>query len=701
MSAQTTRQRVTLNDLKEPQQLRELNRQLEWVWTQLMGGLTRKSLSSGLNSVIESKASAEDVDELAESVEEQSTLIEQTAASVALKADRTVTDALGRRLDSAEAEIALVPDSIRLAVSGMTIGGANLVSDSASFHNADVAFEGASGVAQLMNSDAMASRRALVLGFGSVSNPCAVRWNPFTGLDGQTYTWSFSARYTGGELDVTAGHACGGTTTIRLTSGWQRYTHTWVYDAQAGVPSFFWQGNFAEGSMLSLADFKIESGEAATGWSSAPGELFAGTSVAITKDYFHVETNEFQIDAPGGETFHLDAEGGSMDNLTVNRRLIAPNVARKYDGASIIMVGPGGQYASLQEAFDALNDTVLTGDVALWLLDDFFENARLGGLSGQGSLAIHGNGYTLKGGLRVTGCGCLVSLENMVISGNGSESAVVLSADRHVRLTSVTVNGAAAYEGVSITDGASAELADCALYNAVSLISAGPNTRLCCVSLIGGDCGWALSASGAQWLWSGTRPDGDYEEIIACLHSPADFTALPVAPGNASVSQQTAGSVQTDRLTARLTGSCMNGSGWMSESALRQGRYDDTQYAGCLWFDLSGLAGRHVLSASLTLTRVSGAGGSSAVEVALYTTPLTGRSGNPHAGAVSRGSLGSIGNGETKSFALPAAAVQALVDGGAGGLMLYADDQSLRSGRRYSANYAKFDASPALTVTYQ
>ena len=34
----------------------------------------------------------------------------------------------------------------------------------------------------------------------------------------------------------------------------------------------------------------IESGEAATGWSSAPGELFAGTSVAITKDKISIHS---------------------------------------------------------------------------------------------------------------------------------------------------------------------------------------------------------------------------------------------------------------------------------------------------------------------------------------------------------------------------------------------------------------------------
>ena len=50
------RQRVTLNNLSEPQQLRELNRQLEWVWSQLMGGLTSRSFSEALREDIARQA---------------------------------------------------------------------------------------------------------------------------------------------------------------------------------------------------------------------------------------------------------------------------------------------------------------------------------------------------------------------------------------------------------------------------------------------------------------------------------------------------------------------------------------------------------------------------------------------------------------------------------------------------------------------
>ena len=59
MSA-TAKQRMTLNNLSEPQQIRELNRQLEWVWNQLLGGLTSKALSTDFRSDIERRAAEVD-----------------------------------------------------------------------------------------------------------------------------------------------------------------------------------------------------------------------------------------------------------------------------------------------------------------------------------------------------------------------------------------------------------------------------------------------------------------------------------------------------------------------------------------------------------------------------------------------------------------------------------------------------------------
>ena len=51
--ANINKARKTFTDLSNPQQLRELNRQLEWVWNQLLGGLPAKALSSdGIRTVV-------------------------------------------------------------------------------------------------------------------------------------------------------------------------------------------------------------------------------------------------------------------------------------------------------------------------------------------------------------------------------------------------------------------------------------------------------------------------------------------------------------------------------------------------------------------------------------------------------------------------------------------------------------------------
>ena len=105
------RQRLTLSNLTEPQQMRELNRQLEWIWAQLMGGLSRKSLSSALQSAIDNKADGETVTSL-------TTRIEQTEGEIALKASSETVNALGEQVAQNSADIALTPGKITAAVSG-------------------------------------------------------------------------------------------------------------------------------------------------------------------------------------------------------------------------------------------------------------------------------------------------------------------------------------------------------------------------------------------------------------------------------------------------------------------------------------------------------------------------------------------------------------------------------------------------------
>ena len=141
----------------------------------------------------------------------------------------------------------------------------------------------------------------------------------------------------------------------------------------------------------------------------------------------------------------------------------------------------------------------------------------------------------------------------------------------------------------------------------------------------------------------------------------------------------------------------------MSSNQMIQGRYDSTRYYGCMWFGASALSGKTIKSATLTIKRIAGAGKSSAVNVTLYTSPVTGKSGNPTTGAVSLGTLGKAANGESVTVTLPTSAIGVIAAGGA--LMLDPGDTVNASGKRYSSNYARFEgtdaSAPVLTVTYQ
>lgn len=106
------KQRVTLSNLNEPQQMRELNRQLTWIWDQLLGGLSLKSLNAGTQKVIDSKAESSEVNELGEVVSKHSTAIEQTAEKIELKADKTTVDALGNAVSEHSTKIAQTAEKI-------------------------------------------------------------------------------------------------------------------------------------------------------------------------------------------------------------------------------------------------------------------------------------------------------------------------------------------------------------------------------------------------------------------------------------------------------------------------------------------------------------------------------------------------------------------------------------------------------------
>lgn len=104
-------------------------------------------------------------------------------------------------------------------------------------------------------------------------------------------------------------------------------------------------------------------------------------------------------------------------------------------------------------------------------------------------------------------------------------------------------------------------------------------------------------------------------------------------------------------------------------------------------------------SAILKLTRLKNYGKGAPVQVKVYGTVSTGKSGNP-ALSTEGYVLGTIDGGQTAEFALPAALATGLGNGTYKGIVLYADDTTALHGKTYSTNFARFSADASLTITW-
>ena len=305
-----SRQRLTLSNLTEPQQMRELNRQLEWIWAQLMGGLSRKSLSSGLQSVIDGKAdgetvtslstrieqaedeialkaSSETVNALGERVSTAETGITQNATTIATKASQSDFDALGERVTTAESEIEQTPNKITAAVSGVEIGGTNLL-----YCSADMGYSNSRGF--LFNSAGAATvgtaGEAGSDGSRLVTNANSNLRFYHTRLAvtaGETFTISAEYKIVSGSPDIklqlsfyktatdwtSAGAFADAGTETALGDGWVRRSFTATAPAGSVTLMPFWRSGADNASFTHsyyIRHPKLERGNKATGWNQNP-----------------------------------------------------------------------------------------------------------------------------------------------------------------------------------------------------------------------------------------------------------------------------------------------------------------------------------------------------------------------------------------------------------------------------------------------
>lgn len=206
-----------------------------------------------------------------------------------------------------------------------------------------------------------------------------------------------------------------------------------------------------------------------------------------------------------------------------------------------------------------------------------------------------------------------------------------------------------------------------------------------------GSCAYAAVAAmagGAVQVY-GTAPAGEKTGLVETANMSTD------APGGNTPVTPTTLTVQ-----AKTTGTYDGANGWWSGAAIRQGyTADNGRMRGGIWFDLSALPSGAVISKlTLRLRRVEGYGKGGAVNVKIYGTTSPAKSGAP---AVEGSAVtGTIGSGKTKTFDVTSLKAYS-------GFVLYADDTAAVSGKKYSANYARFtgtgggaDTIPTLIATY-
>ena len=446
---------------------------------------------------------------------------------------------------------------------------------------------------------------------------------------------------------------------------------------------------------------KLERGNKATDWSPNPNELRdvrVGSNILMDTEHTEISTPYLDIDVSGTEgDMHIDENGISGGTGTF-KTLNCPDVVKSTGNATY----SGG----LQEAFDAMNGRFLTGNVTISLSADQYGTFMLKGVYGvNASINIVGNGHSINGVLAVYNCKLTnVGIGGVTINGNGSSTPLVLMDAGYVSVSGATINGGGVVTAVDANYGTRLMMYNSGLYNASNLIRLGHCTEGSLVQLRGGSCTNYLRADGARWTMSGTRPDGTYAQENTCLHAPENPDSLTIDYGT---SQPSVTPVTTESYTASVTGTYYPSGHWINDNTIRQGHEgtgsNGRKDYGCMWFNASTLTGKTIKSATLTIKRISGKGRSSSVTLKLWTTTLTGKSGKPTDSLVNLGEIGKIANGETATFNVPTSAINVIASGG--GLVLYTEETTNKTGKTYSENYAHFEgvggSAPVLTVTYQ
>ena len=477
------------------------------------------------------------------------------------------------------------------------------------------------------------------------------------------------------------------------TTGWATGTYTLRFVMMTG-----------QTHEVYFTDIKLEEGNKATAWSPNPNELRIGTNILLDLYHTLLKTPYFEVDVSGENgDFHAD-ENGLSAKVGTFETLNCPGVVKYYTGAASITLGAGSDVSVIS---NALCNRMITYDVTITLAGDVSGALILKGLCGSGNVTIKGAGHALNGYVLLSNNGCCINVESLKISKTTANGRCV-NADRCVEVKFYScifnANNAPSNAGGISTSYSSVFLQDCEFYNIADCAMSFSYGTDALVLACKGAAKYCFWYDGATLRVAGSRPSGLCAGGNPSFLLPADPSTITVNTGSAT---PTVTPVTTTSYTASVTGTYYPSGHWINDNTIRQGHEgtgsNGRKDYGCMWFNASALTGKTIKSATLTIKRIAGKGRSSSVALKLWTTTLTGKSGKPTDSLVSLGEIGKIANGETATFNVPTSAISVIASGG--GLVLYTEETTNKTGKAYSENYAHFEgvggSAPVLTVTYQ
>lgn len=690
-----------------PSDMEERMSTAESTITQQAGEIAARVTRVDYNAGMAGKADASDLDALSGRVTTAETNITQNANAITSKASQSDFDALGDRVTAAESEIQQTPERISAAVNAVQVGGTNLVE----LGNQSIVNASGSAAVYLGKDWYRESEHQT-----TVSPYSGVCWLQCPGVlitTGRKYTLSYYAWIQPG---ATAGAVkfrpnLWGDTDKYLTgfipfviatptkyavtfdtTGWTTGTYTLRFVMMEG-----------QTHEVYFTDIKLEEGDKATAWSPNPNEVRIGSSILMDVNHTEINTPYLDIDVSGTEgDMHIDENGISADTATFET-LNCPDIAKYYTGASSITLGAGDNVSAIS---NTLSNRILTGDVTISITGEVSGALELRGIGGYGRITINGSENTLNGYINLYCNSVPIEINSVKVSRSTQRQCININNCTEVKTYACIFNGNASSGNAQGIRSSYSELfiQNCEFYNipdSAMAFSYGTDALVLSCKGAATYCFWY---DGATLRMSGSRPSGICAGGNPSFLLPADPSTIPVDTGSATPVEP---SVTTTSYTANTTGTYYPSGHWINDNIIRQGHEGTSGNArkdyGCMWFDAGSLAGKTIKSATLTIKRISGKGRSSSVTLKLWTTTLTGKSGKPTDSLVNLGEIGKIANGETATFNVPVSAIGVIAAGG--GLVLYTEETTNKTGKTYSENYAHFEGvggtAPVLTVTYQ